>query len=160
MTPRKSTSGKISVEKAFKLLGLPRSASFEELNHVYKTKLEEIQKKHAGEPDKLVHDAEKLYSAYRTAYMSKEGAVEDEMLPLTITGPDSLLEMFGIQDIPQRSVKINIQSQAQYKDGQLVRKESNMREDFINKDGKREVKVYENGVLVKHTIDGKDVLNR
>lgn len=148
----------MGVDKAFKILGLPKSAALEEINDTYKTKLDDIQKRNANTPDKLVQEADQLYQAYRAAYMSKDGAIEDEMLPLTITGPDSLLEMFGIQDLPQRSIKVQMQSQAQYKDGQLVKKESNKTESFINKEGKRETKVYENGKLIKHTIDGKDML--
>lgn len=158
MKSRRSSSGKISVDKAFKLLGLSRGASFDELNQAYKSKLEEIQRRNADAPDKLVPEADQLYQAYRTAYMSKEGADEDEMLPLTITGPDTLLEMFGIQDLPSRSMKVQMKHESQYRDGQLVKKESNRTETVINKDGKRETKVWENGKLVKHTIDGKDML--
>jgi dsDNA-binding SOS-regulon protein len=160
MKSRKSGSGKISVEKAFKLLGLPRSASIDEINRTYKSKLDEVQKKYADQLDKLVPEADQLYAAYRSAFMSKDGANEDEMLPLTITGPDSLLEVFGIQDLPQRSMKVQLQQQAQYKDGQLIKKESNKTESYINRDGKRETKVWENGKLIRHTIDGKDVLNQ
>ena len=158
MRSPKSNSGKISIEKAFRLLGLPRSASLDEISRTYKSSLEEIQKKYADQIDKMVPEADKLYHAYRTAYLSKEGAKEDDILPLTVTGPDSLLEMFGITDIPDRSMKIQMQSQSQYKDGQLIRNESNRTESVINKDGKREIKVFENGKLVKHTIDGKDML--
>lgn len=158
MKRSKSASSKISVERAFKILGLPRGASIDEITRTYKSKLEENQKKNANAPDKLVLEADQLYQAYRSAYLSHEGAIEDEMLPLTITGPDTLLEMFGIQDMPQRSIKVQMQSQAQYKDGQLVKKESNKTESFINKDGKRETKVFENGKLIRHTIDGKDML--
>lgn len=151
-------SSKISVDKAFKLLGLPRSASIDEINRTYKSKLDDIQKKYPDQPEKMVPEADQLYQAYRTAYMSKDGASEDDVLPLTITGPDTLLEMFGIADIPQRSMKVQMQSQAQYKDGQLIKKESNKTESFINKDGKRETKVWENGKLIRHTVDGKDML--
>lgn len=155
---KSSRSGKISVDKAFKALGLPRSASVDEINRSFKSKLEEIQTRHADKPDVLVQEADQLYQCYRSAFLSKEGTDEEDILPLTITGPDSLLNMFGIEDLPQRSIKVQMHSQAQYKDGQLVRKESNKTEAFINKDGKREVKVYENGKLVKHTIDGRDML--
>lgn len=155
---KSSKSGKISADKAFGTLGLPRSASTDEINRTFKSKLEEIQARNVDKPDVLVQEADQLYQSYRSAFLSKEGANEDDILPLTITGPDSLLNMFGIEDLPQRSIKVQMHSQAQYRDGQLVKKESNKTESFINKDGKREVKVYENGKLIKHTIDGRDML--
>lgn len=158
MKSSKSQSGKIGVDKAFKILGLPRSASTDEINRVFTSKLNDVQMKNIEKPDQLIQEADQLYQAYRSAYLSKEGNSEDDILPLTITGPDSLLNMFGIDDLPQRSIKVQMQSQAQYKDGQLVKKESNKTESFINRDGKRETKVYENGKLVKHTIDGRDML--
>lgn len=153
-----SNSGKMATEKAFKVLGLTPSASIEEINQAFKTKLEDLQKKNSDKPDKLVQDADSLYAAYRTAFMSKDGANEDDMLPLTITGPDALLNMFGITEVPHKSLKVQMQSQAHYKDGQLVKKASSKTESFINKDGKRETKVYENGKLVKHTIGDKNML--
>lgn len=155
-SPRKSSSAKISVDKAFKILGLPRSASTDEINRTYKSKLEELQKKHADHLDKLVPEADELYNAYKSAFLSKEGNNEEDALPLTITGPDSLLEMFGIQDLPQHSMKVQMQQQVHYKDGQLVKKQSNRTESFLTKDGKRETKVFVDGKLVKRTIDGKD----
>ena len=148
----------MATDKAFKVLGLSRSASVDEINRVFTKKLNDVQMKNIDSPDQLIQEADQLYQAYRSAYLSKDGTSEDDILPLTITGPDSLLNMFGIDDLPQRSIKVQMQSQAQYKDGQLVKKESNKTESFINRDGKRETKVYENGKLIKHTIDGKDML--
>lgn len=148
-----------NTREAFRLLGLPRNATTDEINHVFKVKLSDLQRKYTDRPDKLVQEADTLYQAYRTAYMSKEGAHEDQMLPLTLVGPDSMLNIFGISDLPHQSVKVQASSQAQYKDGQLIRKESNRTETFINREGKRETKVYENDKLIKHTVDGKDVLN-
>ena len=118
----------------------------------------EIQSKNTDKPDKLVAEADTLYQAYRAAFLSKDGAQEEQMLPLTITGPDTMLNMFGISDLPHQSLKVQMQSQAHYRDGQLIKKESNKTESFVNKDGKRETKVFENGKLIKHTIDGKDQL--
>lgn len=153
----KSDSNKMT-SNAFKILGVNRESSIDEINQVYQTKLADIQKRYADRPDELVQKADALYNAYRTAYLSKEGASQDQMLPLTITGPDAMLNMFGINDVPHSSLKVQMQSQAHYKDGQLVKKESNKTESFINKDGKRETKVYENGKLIKHTIDDKNML--
>lgn len=154
----KSQSGKMPLDEAFKQLALPRTAPTDEINQSFKTKLADLQTKYADRPDRLVQKADTLYAAYRAAFMSKEGASEEQMLPLTITGPDTMLNMFGISDLPHQSLKVQMQSQAQYRDGQLVKKESNKTESFINMEGKREVKVYENGKLVKHTVDGKDTL--
>lgn len=148
----------MSTKEAFKMLGLLPTASIEEINQSFKTKLSRLQAKNRDKPEKLVQDADMLYGAYRSAYLSKDGASEDEMLPLTITGPETMLNMFGITDLPHTSLKVQMSSQAQYKDGQLVKQESNKQETFVNKDGKKETRVYENGKLVKHTIDGKDML--
>lgn len=154
----KSSSGKMSVSKSFKALGLAQSASIDEINQAFKMKLDELQIKLKDKPDKMVHEGDALYQHYRTAYLSKDPEGEDRMLPLTMTGPDTLLNMFGISDVPHQSLKVQMQSQAHYKDGQLVKKASNKTESFINKDGKRETKVWENGKLIKHTIDDKSVL--
>lgn len=156
----KSKSGTMSSRNAFKLLGLSKDATFDEINQAFKEKSTAIERKYIDRPSRLVSEADTLYSAYRTAYMSKEGANEDHLLPLTVTGPDSLLNQFGIPDVTTTDLKVQLQSQAQYKDGQLVRKESSKTESFINKDGKRETKVYDNGKLIKHTIDDKDVLKK
>lgn len=156
----KSQSERMATEKAFRILGLPRSASIDEINHTFKTKLSDLQTRHADKPDKLVAEADQLYSAYRAAFLSKEAANEDQMLPLTITGPETMLNMFGLTELPHQSLKVQMQSQAHYKDGQLVKKASNKTESFINKDGKRETKVYENGKMIKHTIDGVDQLRK
>lgn len=155
-----SQSGRMATRDAFKMLGLPRSATVDDINQTFKTKLSDIQTRNADKPDKLVQEADALYAAYRSAYLSKDNASEDQMLPLTITGPDTMLNMFGISDLPHQSLKVQMSSQAQYKDGQLVKQESNKQETFVNKDGKKETRVYENGKLVKHTIDGKDMLNK
>lgn len=160
MNRSKSQSGKMALKDAFKILGLPRTASIDEINDSFKNKLNDIQNRYADRSDKLVHEADNLYAAYRSAYLSKDGASEDQMLPLTIVGPDTMLNMFGINELPHQSLRVQMQSQAQYKDGQLVKKESNKTESFINKDGKRETKVFENGKLIRHTIDGKDMLTR
>ena len=148
----------MGLKDAFKILNLSRQASIEEINQSFKTKLADIQSRNVDKPDKLVQEADQLYQAYRAAFLSKEGAQEEQMLPLTITGPDTMLNMFGISDLPHQSLNVQMSSQAQYRDGQLVKKESNKTESFINKDGKRETKVFENGKLIKHTIDGKDML--
>lgn len=150
----------MSSKNAFKALGLSREASFDEINQAFKEKSGAIERKYADRPDRLVSEADALYTAYRTAYMSKEGANEDNLLPLTVTGPDGLLNQFGIPEVTTSNLKVQLQSQAQYKDGQLVRKESTKTESFINKDGKRETKVFENNKLIKHTIDDKDVLKK
>lgn len=154
----KSGSGKMSVVKAFRTLGLQQSASINEINQAFKKKLEELQNKYADRPDKMVEEGDALYGAYTTAYLSKDPEGQDKMLPLTMTGPDSLLNIFGIQEVPHQSLKVQMQSKAQYKDGQLVNKASTKTESFINKDGKRETKIYENGKLIKHTIDDKNVI--
>lgn len=154
----RSSSANMSIKDAFKALGLNTNASIDEINHAFKSKLSEIQKRHAERPESLVVEADALYSNYRTAYMSRDGANEDNILPLTITGPETLLNMFNIPDVQHQSIKVQMQSQAQYKDGKLLKNESSKTESFINKDGKREIKVYENGKLVKHTIDGKNML--
>lgn len=156
----KSNSKKMSVPKAFKLLGLSENASVDEINKKFQERLTEVQTKYIEMPDRMVQEADQLYSAYRSAYLSKEDANEDAMLPLTLEGPDTMLNMFGINDLPHQSLKVSMQSQAHYRDGKLVTKASNKNESFINKDGKRETKVYENGKLVKHTIDGKDMLQK
>lgn len=148
----------MSARDAFKNLGLPQSASIEEINHSFKEKLNDLQKKHVDRPDELVQKADLLYAAYRVAFLSKEGANEDDMLPLTITGPDAMLNMFGINEVPHQSLKVKMQSQAHYKDGQLLKTQSSKTETFINKDGKRETKVYENGKLIKYTIGDKNML--
>lgn len=149
--------------EASRVLGLPRNATLDEINHVYKVKLADLQRKYSNQADKLVHEAEGLYHAYRSAYLSRDNAHESEMLPLTLSGPDSILNLFGVPtgaaELTGQSYKLHSSSQAQYRDGQLVRKESNRTESFINRDGKRETKVYENDRLIKHTIDGRDVLN-
>lgn len=150
----------MSAKDAFKNLGLPQSATVDEINHSFKEKLNDLQKKNTDKPDELVQKADHLYASYRVAFLSKDGANEDDMLPLTITGPDAMLNMFGINDVPHQSLKVKMQSQAHYKDGQLMKTQSSKTECFINKDGKKETKVYENGKLVKHTIGDKDVLNR
>lgn len=154
----KSSSNKMQTRDAFKVLGLPKDASTDEINHAFTEKLAEIQKRNADKPDKLIQEGDALYAAYRSAYLSKEGASEEQILPLTLTGPDSMLNMFGINDVQHTSMKVQMQTQAQYKDGQLVKKESNRTESYINKDGKRETKVFENGKLIKHTVDGKNML--
>lgn len=153
-----SQSGRIPVKEAFKTLGIPRTATIDEINQSFKTKLADIQSRNTDKPDRLVQEADALYAAYRSAYLSKDGSAEDQMLPLTITGPDSMLNMFGITDLPHQSLKVQMSSQTQYKDGHLVKAESNKTETFVNKDGKKETRVYENGKLIKHTIDGKDML--
>jgi len=155
----KSSSGaKMSTRDALKALGLSKEANVDEVNAAFQKKLSDLQKKYSDKPDKLVAEADTLYLAYRTAYRSRDGASEDQILPLTITGPDAMLNMFGIDEVPHQSLKVQMQSQAQYRDGQLVRKESSKTESFINKDGRRETKVYENGKLIKHTIDDKNML--
>lgn len=154
----KSMSGRMASKEAFKILGLSRDASLNEINNAFKNKLADLERKYAEQPDRLVQEADTLYAAYRSAYLSKDGANEDLMLPLSYSGPDSMLNMFGINDVPHQSLKVQMQSQAQYRDGQLVKAESSKTESFINKDGKRETKVYENGKLVRHTIDGKNML--
>lgn len=158
LTKSKSGSKKMETRKAFKILELPLSASPDEINQTFSRKLAVIQAKYEDRPDTLVQEADNLYAAYRSAFLSKEGTDENQVLPLTITGPDTLLNMFGISDIPHQSLQVQMHQQAKFEDGQLVKKESNRTESFINKDGKREVKVYENGKLVKHTIGGKNML--
>lgn len=153
----KSSSAKMARE-GFRILGLARDASISEINHAFKNKLDDLQKKYADRPEKLIEEGDNLYAAYRAAYLSKEGATEDNILPLTLTGPDGMLNMFGIHDLPHQSMKVQMQAQAHYKDGQLVKKESTKTESYINKDGKRETKVFENGKLIQHTIDGKNML--
>lgn len=153
----RSNSGKMARE-GFRFLGLPRDASINEINHAFKTKLDELQKRYADRPDRLISEGDDLYAAYRAAYLSKDGASEDHMLPLTLTGPDGMLNMFGIHDLPHQSLKVQMQAQAHYKDGQLVKKESTKTESFVNREGKRETKVFENGKLIQHTIDGKNML--
>lgn len=148
----------MALKDALKMLGLTKDASIGEVNQSFKTRLAQIQKRYADRPEKLIEEADSLYNAYRSVYLSKEGADEDQMLPLTIEGPDTILNMFGIKDLPHQSMKIQMQSQAQYRDGQLVKQGSSKSESFVNKDGKLETKVFENGRLVKHTIDGKDML--
>lgn len=148
----------MSAKKAFQFLGLPQTATIEEINNTFKSKLEDIQNKYADKPDKMVSEGDALYNAYRTAYLHRDPTGEDKMLPLTMTGSDAMLNLFGINDLPHQSLKVQMQSQAQYKDGQLVKKASSKTENFINKDGKREIKVWDNGKLIKHTIDGKDQL--
>lgn len=148
----------MATKDAFKLLGLSPSSSVEEINQSFTNKLAHLQSKYAQQPDQLVLESDRLYEAYRTAFLSKEGTSEEQILPLTITGPDAMLNFFGINDVPHQSMKMQMQSQAHYKDGQLVKKESSKTESFVNKDGKRETKVYENGKLVQHTIDGKNML--
>lgn len=148
----------MATKEAFKHLGLSRDASLNDINNAFKTKLADLEKKYADQPDRLVQEADVLYTAYRTAYLSKDGASEDLMLPLSYSGPDSMLNVFGIHEVPHQSLKVQMQSQAQYRDGQLVKAESSKTESFINKDGKRETKVWENGKLIKHTIDGKNML--
>lgn len=146
--------------EAFRALGLPRNATIDEINHVFKVKLSDLQRKHSNQPDRLVHEAENLYHAYRSAFIARDSSREPEMLPLTLSGPDSMLNLFGLAgtaELAHQSYKLQSSSQAQYRDGQLIRKESNRTESFINRDGKRETKVYENDRLIKHTIDGKDV---
>lgn len=145
------------VSEAFDILKLPQSSSLSEINSRFKSMLNDLQRKLASKPDQLVAEADNLYAAYRTAYMHK-GGDEDNMLPLTLTGPDAMLNIFGINEVPHQSLKVQMQSAVQYKDGQLVKKESTKTESFINKDGKRETRVYENGRLIKHTIDGKNML--
>lgn len=156
----KSSSQKMSLKSAFKTLGLSREASFDEINQAFKTKSSEIEKKFADRPDRLVAEADTLYTAYRIAYMSKEGADEDQLLPLTVTGSEGLLNQFGIPDVTCPNLNVQMQSQAHYKNGQLVKKESTKTESFINKDGKKETKVYENGKLIKHTIEGREVFRK
>lgn len=154
----KSKSAKMSANKAFKSLGLSQSATIDEINEAFKTKLDELHAKYDDKPDKMVQEGDALYQAYRTAYLHKDPEGEDKMLPLTMTGSDTLLNMFGINEVPHQSLKVQMQSQASYKDGHLVKKASSRTESFINKDGKREIKVYENGKLIKHTIDDKNML--
>lgn len=148
----------MSVRRAFQKLGLPENAIIEDINDSFKKKLEEIQSKYVDKPDKMVVEGDALYSAYRIAYLHRDPAGEDKMLPLTMTGSDAMLNMFGVSDLPHQSLKVQTQSQARYKDGKLLDKNSTRTENFINKDGKREIKVYDNNKLVKHTIDGKDML--
>lgn len=150
----------MNVKDAFRVLGLPRTASIDEINQSFKTKLADIQARNSSQPDRLVQEADTLYSAYQSAYMSKDGASEGQMLPVTLTGPDSMLNVFGISDLPHQSLKVQMSSETKYKDGQLVRQESNKTETFLNSEGKRETRVYENGRLIKHTIDGKNMLNK
>lgn len=149
-------------KNAHKILGVSKNCTVEELDLAYRAKLSEVQTKNFDNPEKLVQEADNLYAAYRSAYLSIHGANEDNMLPLTIEGPDSMLSAFGIKDLADGHANIQVQmhSQAQYKDGKLIKKESNRNENFLNKDGKREIKTYENGKLVRHTIDGKDVLKK
>lgn len=154
----KSKSVSMSVRKAFQKLGLSENAIVEDINDSFKKKLEEIQSKYADKPDKMVAEGDALYSAYRTAYLHRDPNGEDKMLPLTMTGSDAMLNLFGVTDLPHQSLKVQMQSQAQYKDGKLVNENSSKSENFINHDGKREIKVWDNNKLVKHTIDGKDVL--
>lgn len=154
----KSASERMQSREAFKILSLSRDASLNDINKAFKNKLADLERRYSEQPDRLVQEADVLYSAYRSAYLSKDGASEDLMLPLSYSGPDSMLNMFGINDVPHQSLKVQMQSQAQYKDGQLVKAESSKTESFINKDGKRETKSYENGKLVRHTIDGKNML--
>lgn len=154
----KSNSQRMSLRDALKILGVSRSASIDEVNRAFTEKLNELHKKYKDELDRMVTESDKLYNAYRTVYMSKDGAQEDQMLPLTLTGPDELLNAFGINDVPHQSLRVQMQSQAQYKDGKLVKKASNKTEVFVNKDGKRETKVFQDGKLIEHTIDGKNML--
>lgn len=153
----RSNSGKMIARDAFKRLNLPSSASIEEINKTFKAKLDALQKKYADKPDKLVQEADALYSAYRSAYISKDGP-EEGMLPLTITGPDAMLSIFGIGEVPHDAFKVRKQSQAVYRNGELVENASSQSESFINKDGKKETKVYKDGKLVKHTIGDKNQL--
>lgn len=157
MEKSRSRSGRMPLEKALKVLGLTKDSSIEEINRAFKSKLADYQRKYADQPDKLVQEGDILYSAYRSAYEAKGGS-EEEMLQLELEGPDAMLNMFGIHEVPHQSLKVQMQSQAHYKDGQLVKKESSKTESFVNSDGKREIKVYENGKLIKHTIDGKNML--
>lgn len=154
----KTNSQRMSMRESLKLLGVSKNASIDEVNKAFQDKLNEVHRKHKDDLERLVPEADKLYNAYRTVYLSKDGAQEDQMLPLTLTGPDELLNAFGISDVPHQSLKVQMQSQAQYKDGKLVKKASNKTESFINKDGKRETKIYQDGKLIEHTIDGKNML--
>lgn len=148
----------MSLKEAQKMLGVSRNATIDEVNHAFTEKLNELHKRYKKELDQLVPEADKLYEAYRVAYMAVDGAREDKMLPLTLEGSDELLNVFGINEVPHQSMRVQMQSQAQYKDGKLVKKASNKTESFINKDGKRETKVYQDGKLIEYTIDGKNML--
>lgn len=148
----------MSVRKAFQKLGLPDSATTDEINASFKKKQDDIQSRYADKPDKMVAEGDALYSAYRIAYLHRDPAGEDRMMPLTMTGSEAMLNLFGVNDFPQQSLKVQTQSRAQYKDGKLIDKNSSRTENFINADGKREIKVFENNKLIKHTIDGKDML--
>lgn len=156
MEKSKSKSRRMSLKDALKTLGVSKDASIDDINHAFERKQADIQRKYSDQPERLVKDADVLYAAYTTVYESK-GGPEDKMLALQVSGPDSMLNMFGINDVPHQSLKVQMQTQAQYKDGQLVRKESTKTEERII-DGKKEVKEYENGKLIKYTLDGKNML--
>ena len=155
----------------FELLGVTKEATVDEINAAFKRRLSETQKTYMDKPEKMVQESDQIYQAYRTVYMMKEGAKEDQMLPMQVTTPgtetNELMKMFlpimqmtdlDVSNAKNANVQIQMQQQTQYRDGQLVNKRESRTEQFVNRDGKREIKIWKDGKLIKHTIDGKSVL--